>query len=67
MPPDRAATASAICVTMRQIGFAFGIALIGALLQRNDPYVYTTAFAVVAACTLGLTAFAFALLSRSER
>src|SRR5258705_4787496 len=35
--------------TMRQIGFAFGIALIGALLQRNDPYAYTTAFAVVAA------------------
>ncbi len=67
VPPDRAATASAICVTMRQIGFAFGIALIGALLQRNDPYAYTTAFAVVAACTLGLSAFAFALLSRSER
>jgi MFS family permease len=67
VPPDRAATASAICVTMRQIGFAFGIALIGALLQRNDPYAYTTAFAVVAACTLGLTAFAFALLGRSER
>jgi MFS family permease len=67
VPPDRAATASAICVTMRQIGFAFGIALIGALVQRNDPYAYTTAFAVVAACTLGLTALAFALLSRSER
>ncbi len=66
VPPDRAATASAICVTMRQIGFAFGIALIGALLQRDDPYAYTTAFAVVAACTLGLAAFAFALLSRSE-
>jgi len=67
VPPDRAATASAICVTMRQIGFAFGIALIGALLQRDDPYAYTTAFAAVAACTLGLTAFAFALLSRSEK
>jgi predicted MFS family arabinose efflux permease len=66
VPPDRAATASAICVTMRQIGFAFGIALIGALLQRNDPYAYTTAFTVVAACTLGLAALAFALLSRSE-
>jgi MFS family permease len=66
-PPDRAATASAICVTMRQIGFAFGIALIGALLQRHDPYAYTTAFAVVAACTLGLAAFAFALLGRSGR
>jgi MFS family permease len=67
VPPDRAATASAICVTMRQIGFSFGIALIGALLQRHDPYAYTTAFAVVAACTLGLAAFAFALLGRSGR
>ena len=67
VPPDRAATASAICVTMRQIGFAFGIALIGALLQRDDPYAYTTAFAVVAASTLGLSAFAFALLRHSER
>jgi hypothetical protein len=53
-------------VTMRQIGFAFGIALIGALLQRNDPLAYTTAFAVVSACTLGLAALAFALLSRSD-
>ena len=66
-PPDRAATASAICVTMRQIGFAFGIALIGALLQRNDPLAYTTAFAVVSACTIGLAALAFALLSRPDR
>jgi predicted MFS family arabinose efflux permease len=61
--PDRAATASAICVTMRQIGFAFGIALIGALLQRDDPLAYTTAFAVVSACTIGLAVLAFALLS----
>jgi MFS family permease len=67
VPPDRAATASAICVTMRQIGFAFGIALIGALLQRSDPYAYTTAFAVVAACTVGLAAFAFVLLSRAGK
>jgi predicted MFS family arabinose efflux permease len=67
VPPDRAATASAICVTMRQIGFAFGIALIGALLQRDDPLAYTTAFAVVSACTIGLAALAFALLGRSER
>jgi MFS family permease len=66
VPPDRAATASAICVTMRQIGFAFGIALIGALLQRDDPSTYTTAFAVVAVCTLGLAALAFALLSWSR-
>jgi MFS family permease len=67
VPPDRAATASAISVTMRQIGFAFGIALIGALLQRNNPLAYTTAFAAVSACTLGLAALAFALLSRSEK
>jgi MFS family permease len=66
VPPDRAATASAICATMRQIGFAFGIALIGALLQRNDPSTYSIAFAVIAACTLGLAAFAFALLSCSK-
>jgi EmrB/QacA subfamily drug resistance transporter len=63
VPPERAATASAVCVTMRQIGFAFGIALIGALLQRNDPYAYTIAFAVVGLCTLTLTALAFLLLS----
>ena len=67
VPPDRAATASAICVTMRQIGFAFGIALIGALSQRNDPYAYTSAFTVAGACTFGITAVAFALLSRSEK
>lgn len=64
VPPDCAATAAAICVTMRQIGFAFGIALIGALLQRDDPHAYATAFAAVAACMLGLTAVAFVLLNR---
>lgn len=67
VPPERAATASAICVTMRQIGFSFGIALIGALLQRNDSSTYATAFAVVAACTLGLATVVFALLRRSDR
>lgn len=67
VPPDRAATASAICVTMRQIGFAFGIALIGALLERPGPHAYATAFAVIAACTMVLAALAFALLSRSGR
>jgi EmrB/QacA subfamily drug resistance transporter len=65
VPPDRAATASAICVTMRQIGFAFGIALIGALLQRSDSQAYSMAFAVVSLCTLGLAALAFLLLRRS--
>ena len=67
VPPDRAATASAICVTMRQIGFAFGIALIGALLQRNGLLNYTIAFAVVGACTLVFAVLVFALLSRSAR
>ncbi len=66
VPPDRAATASAICVTMRQIGFAFGIALMGALIQRNDSLAYSTAFAVIAVCTLGLSFIAFLLLKRSD-
>jgi EmrB/QacA subfamily drug resistance transporter len=70
VPPDRAATAAAICVTMRQIGFAFGIALIGALLQQNDPVAfgtyYTTAFGVVSACTLCLAAIVFTLLGQTK-
>lgn len=65
VPPERAATASAICVTMRQIGFAFGIALIGALLRSEDHYSYTFAFLAAAACTLALAAVAFALLRRA--
>jgi EmrB/QacA subfamily drug resistance transporter len=64
--PNRAATAAAISVTMRQIGFAFGIALIGAVLQRSESLTYSIAFMVVAVCTLGLAAIVFALLSRSE-
>jgi EmrB/QacA subfamily drug resistance transporter len=64
--PNRAATAAAISVTMRQIGFAFGIALIGAVLQRNDSLASSTALMVVAVCTLGLAAIVFALLSRSD-
>jgi MFS family permease len=66
VPPERAATASAISVTMRQIGFAFGIALIGALLQRNGAQVYSIAFVVVATCTLSLAALVFALLRRFD-
>ena len=66
VPAERAATASAICVTMRQIGFAFGIALIGALVQQDNPLAYPTAFAVVSACTLGLAILAFVLLRRSD-
>ena len=66
VPPDRAATASAISVTTRQIGFAFGIALIGALLRSNGPS-YTTALAAVSALTLGLGGVAFVLLGRSGK
>jgi EmrB/QacA subfamily drug resistance transporter len=66
VPPDRAATASAICVTMRQIGFAFGIALIGALL-RDDPYAYPTAFTVVATSTLGFLQRSHSLCSVAPR
>jgi EmrB/QacA subfamily drug resistance transporter len=66
VPPDRAATASAISITMRQIGFAFGIALMGALIQRNDSLAYSTAFAVLAVCTLCLAFVAFALLKKSD-
>jgi EmrB/QacA subfamily drug resistance transporter len=66
IPPERAATASAVCVTMRQIGFAIGIALIGALVQRNDTLAYSKAFAVVSLVTLGLAAIVFALLRQSE-
>jgi len=57
--PAQAITASAICVTMRQTGFAFGIALIGALLQSDDPHAYATAFAVIAVCTIGLAIVVF--------
>jgi predicted MFS family arabinose efflux permease len=66
IPPERAATASAVCVTMRQIGFAIGIALIGSLVQRNDTLANSKAFAVVSALTLGLAAIVFASLRMSE-
>lgn len=62
LPPGRAATASAICVTMRQIGFAFGIALIGASLGHDEDYA--AAFALAGACTLALAAMIFVLLRR---
>ena len=65
VPPDRAATASAISITARQIGFAFGIALIGTLLRISDVLPYTVAFGVVGACTLALAATTFALLGHS--
>jgi MFS family permease len=67
VPPDRAATAAAICVTMRQIGFSFGIALIGASLRDGDPQAYPAAFAVTGACTLGLAAIVFALLRGARK
>lgn len=66
LPSDRAATGSAIGVTMRQIGFAFGIALIGACLRFDGPFAYPYAFAVAGTVTLVLAAIVFALLRRAE-
>ncbi|MCM0020048.1 MAG: MFS transporter [Tagaea sp.] len=62
VPPGRAATAAAICVTMRQIGFAFGIALIGVALRGDAPHAYPIAFVAAGVCTLALAAIVFALL-----
>jgi MFS family permease len=60
---DRAATAAAMCVTMRQVGFAIGIALIGAALQLDAGKSYPSAYALVGVITLVLAALVFAMLS----
>jgi EmrB/QacA subfamily drug resistance transporter len=62
VPSDRAATASAICVTMRQIGFSFGIALLGAALQLGPRGDYLAAFTVAGVSTLALTAIVYWLM-----
>jgi EmrB/QacA subfamily drug resistance transporter len=62
VPSDRAATASAICVTMRQIGFSFGIALLGAALQFSSNGDYLAPFIVAGASTLALTAIVYWLM-----
>jgi hypothetical protein len=66
VPSDRAATASAICVTMRQIGFSFGIALLGAALQLSSSGDYLAAFAVAGASTLALTAIVYWLMGGKQ-
>lgn len=66
LPSERAATAAAICVTMRQISFAFGIALIGAWLRVDGPFAYPYAFASAGIVTLALAAIVFVLLRRTE-
>jgi len=63
VPADRAATAAAMCVTMRQVGFALGIALIGAVLNLGGDNQYAPAFLLVGAITLLLATFVFAALS----
>ncbi len=63
VPADRAATAAAMCVTMRQAGFALGIALIGAVLNRGGDNRYPPAYFLVSAITLLLAACVFAALS----
>jgi len=66
VPSDRAATASAICVTMRQIGFSFGIALLGAALQRSSNGDYRAAFIVAGASTFALTAIVYWLMDGKQ-
>ncbi|MET4033604.1 EmrB/QacA subfamily drug resistance transporter [Bradyrhizobium sp. JR7.2] len=66
VPGDRAATASAICVTMRQIGFSFGIALLGAALQLSPNGDYLAAFIVAGASTLALTAIVYWLMDGKQ-
>lgn len=63
VPIERAATASAICVTMRQIGFSVGIALLGSALQLRPGGDYFAAFGASGAFTLGLTAIVYWLLA----
>jgi EmrB/QacA subfamily drug resistance transporter len=66
VPSDRAATASAICVTMRQIGFSFGIALLGAALQLRSSGDYLAAFIAAGASTLALAAIVYWLLDGKQ-
>jgi EmrB/QacA subfamily drug resistance transporter len=66
VPSDRAATASAISVTMRQIGFSFGIALLGAALQLRSNGDYLAAFFVAGASTLALTAVVYWLMDGKQ-
>lgn len=44
VPGGRAAMASAISVTMRQLGFSLGIALLGCLLQAGGEHGFALAF-----------------------
>jgi MFS family permease len=67
VPADRAATAAAMCITMRQVGFALGIALIGAVLNLGGDNRYAPAYLLVGAITLLLAAFVFAALSGPAR
>lgn len=66
VPGDRAATASAISVTMRQIGFSFGIALLGAALQLGPGGDYLAAFIAAGALTLALAAIVYWLLDGKQ-
>jgi EmrB/QacA subfamily drug resistance transporter len=66
VPSDRAATASAISVTMRQIGFSFGIALLGAALQLDSSGDYFAAFTVAGVSTLALTAIVYWLMDGNQ-
>ena len=52
--------------TMRQIGFSFGIALLGAALQLSSNGDYLAAFIVAGASTLALTAIVYWLMDGKQ-
>ncbi len=65
VPGGRAAMASAICVTMRQLGFSLGIALLGFLLQAGGGGTgFALAFAGAAVVTLAAAGTCYALNRR---
>lgn len=65
VPGGRAAMASAICVTMRQLGFSLGIALLGFLLQAGGGGTgFALAFAGAAVVTLVAAGTCYALNRR---
>lgn len=66
VPSDRAAIASAICVTMRQIGFSFGIALLGSALQLSSNGDYRATFIVAGVSTLALTTIIYWLMDGKQ-
>lgn len=63
VPAERAAMASAMCVTMRQLGFSLGIALLGCLLQIDRKNGFALAFFGAGALTILAAMICRALLN----